>query len=137
MSEVANKIFPLIIFNYAQRKLGIDMFGYGQFGIYIIDLVLPIVSWGYNTSSSIAISDRQKAKQSFDSIITSSMLLRLMHAIVATVLMISLVNFCPAYRPYASGLLLIFHVIFIQYRYELCFSRDTKTLYVKHIFYCR
>ena len=116
LSEIANKIFPLIIFNYAQRKLGLEMFGYSQFGIYLVDLFVPFVVWGYNNAISIKAGEAHKNKLDFSEIVSTSLVLRMANAVIAAIVLTGLVNFYPAYAHYKT------------IAYSLCFILFTSAL---------
>ena len=111
-AEIANKIFPLVIIHYAQSRLGMERFGYAQFGIYLVDLFLPVVVWGYQMLGSIRTGEEHGAGRSPGAFAGTLITMRLIHAVFATIALFALVYLVPEWQPYRHVVLALSFILF-------------------------
>ncbi len=97
--EILNKIAPLIIIHIAQKRLGIEKFGYALFGISVIELVLPVISFGYNQYGVIAAG---KDPSAIPKLMSSIFVLKLGHCIGLLACLYLFFGYVPAYQSYFS-----------------------------------
>ena len=81
ISEIANKIFPLVTLRYATEHLGIRSFGVSQFSQFLIDLAIFFVVFGYQGWGVIAWRNAPAEERS--QLFSVTVLLRLGHAFLA------------------------------------------------------
>jgi O-antigen/teichoic acid export membrane protein len=85
VSEIVNKIAPLLTIRHAQQALGLASFGAAQYIMYLIDIFLPWVAFGYYLKGA---HDYQAADQSERRQIVGRLtLVRLFHATAAYLLL--------------------------------------------------
>ncbi len=104
LAEVFNKAFPLITVHYAQSRLGLEALGYAHYVIYLVDLIVPFVAWGYQGFGSHAVSatkDPVRVRQIMGSILA----LRLFNGFVLSALLLAAVWTVPQWQEYRSGVL--------------------------------
>lgn len=87
VSEVANKIFPLLTLHFAAERLGVRSFGLSQFAQYLIDLAIFFVVFGYQSWGMIAWRHAKPEERS--SLFSSAVLLRLIHAGIAGIILVA------------------------------------------------
>ena len=57
--ELCNKLYPLLLFGLVIRRIGYEAFGQAQFGISLVELAVPLVTFGYHDYASIKVGRRQ------------------------------------------------------------------------------
>ena len=97
----------------AQSRLGIEQFGYALFGITVIELVLPIITFGYNQYATIAGG---KDPGLLSKLMSSVFLLKLIHFLVLLGFLLAFFRFVSAYQIYfpliaSVSFILVFAVI--------------------------
>ncbi len=97
-SEVANKIFPLLTLHFAAERLGIRSFGLSQFAQWLIDLAIFFVVFGYQSWGMIAW--RHAKPEERGEIFATSVLLRLIHAVIAGVILVLVLSQNPSWSIY-------------------------------------
>ncbi|MBI2603652.1 MAG: hypothetical protein HYW48_11425 [Deltaproteobacteria bacterium] len=97
--EMLNKVAPLIIIHFAQKRLGIEKFGFALFGISVIELVTPFIVFGYNQFGILAAGKNQV---SMDRLIGNMWFLKCFHFLLLLVFLFMFFFFVPAYRSYFS-----------------------------------
>jgi O-antigen/teichoic acid export membrane protein len=112
LAEIINKIFPLIVINYAQAKLGMEGFGYAQFGLLMVDLTIPFVLYGYHNYSSIEIGKSSSNKEAVGKIISQIISARLIHAVLASIGLLLFLTYSESYRQYLPVALATIFVLF-------------------------
>jgi O-antigen/teichoic acid export membrane protein len=114
--EVINKIAPFIILHVALKRLGVERFGYAQFGISLVDFMLPLVTFGYQIFGSIEIGRLKSKITDVEQLVSDIFYLKLIHATVAFTLLMLFVGLSPHYQEYLSitaalGFILFFTAI--------------------------
>lgn len=110
--EFLNKIAPLVIFHLAQKRLGLEKFGYALFGISVIELVIPFITFGYNQYGTIAAG---KDPERIRKLMSNIFVLKFIHLLILLAFLYSFFLFSPNYRIYYPmmlplGMLLLFSV---------------------------
>jgi O-antigen/teichoic acid export membrane protein len=103
--EVLNKIIPLAAIHIAQERIGIEGFGFAQFGISVYEILIPFITFGYNYFGIIEMGRNQDAGSRIKSLISRIIAAKLAHALIIFVLLFSVVGSVEHYRPY--GVLLL------------------------------
>lgn len=120
IAEIANKIFPLIIIHYVQLKLGLKQFGYAQFGIYLVDLSLPFVAWGYHTLGPLKIGKNRDNVKQVEKIIGTIVFLKVIHALFASTFLIAFISISDEYRAYLP-IVLALSFIYVTHAFDMTF----------------
>jgi O-antigen/teichoic acid export membrane protein len=63
LGELVNKIIPLLLIRLGQDRLGLHALGEAQFGIYIVELFLPVMTWGFELYGPISLRGIDKGSQ--------------------------------------------------------------------------
>jgi len=99
-AELVNKIIPLLLIRFGQSRLGLESLGEAQFAIYIVELFLPIMTWGFELYGPISLRGIDKGsfewKRRVGSIVGTRMF---MGVLVYGLLLFSLYMF-PKFSPY-------------------------------------
>lgn len=82
--EILNKIVPLIVLSYVQKKLGVTAFGGAQFGIAIIEMAIPLVVFGYYHLGLVELS-KSPSNSAIGHLISNLSALKLIHALCVAV----------------------------------------------------
>lgn len=98
ISEIANKIFPLLTLRYATEHLGIRSFGVSQFSQFLLDLAIFFVVFGYQGWGVIAWRNAPESERS--QLFSVAVLLRLLHAFLAISALVIALNMNPAWDHY-------------------------------------
>ncbi len=110
--EFLNKIAPLVIIHIAQKRLGLEKFGYALFGISVIELVIPFITFGYNQYGTITAG---REPESIRKLMSNIFVLKFLHLLFLLGFLYSFFLFSPTYRIYFPmmlplGTLLLFGV---------------------------
>ncbi|MCX6130167.1 MAG: oligosaccharide flippase family protein [Proteobacteria bacterium] len=79
--EAINKVSPLLILHHAQKTLGLAAFGWAQYGIAIIESLIPLVAFGY---TNFAIAEAGSAEHPLiraKQVLSPIAILKLVHAL--------------------------------------------------------
>lgn len=102
--ELLNKLVPLILIYYAQKKLGLDQFGLAMYGVAVIELFLPWITFGYNHFGSVSIAEALNQKPANPDqaahTISNIVCLRLIHGVVIALLVLGTYWFTPQLKEY-------------------------------------
>jgi O-antigen/teichoic acid export membrane protein len=79
--EILNKIVPLVVLSYVQKKLGVTAFGGAQFGIAIIEMAIPLVVFGYYHLGLVELS-KKPSNSAIGHLISNLSALKLIHALL-------------------------------------------------------
>ncbi len=112
IAELVNKLFPLVIIHYAQTKLGMESFGYAQFGMLLVDLTIPFVVYGYQNYTSIEIGRNKDNKDYISKLLSNVIFIRLIHAGIAAFFLGLLVAQSSKYQDYLAVVLATSFVLF-------------------------
>jgi hypothetical protein len=134
ISEIINKLTPLIILRLARIRLGLDIFGKAQYAIIFIETIAPFLTIGSSLLGALELGDgrlknnREKKIFSFHLILAKSlMLIVTLLILIPTILKTSLYE----YKTYlfAASLLLLSTVLETDY-----ISLGKQRLILRHIF---
>lgn len=50
-AELVNKLIPLILVRFGGQRLGLDGYGFSQYGMFLIDILTPWIAFGYSLNS--------------------------------------------------------------------------------------
>lgn len=98
--EVINKIIPLFVLHLAQKRLGLESFGFAQFGISVFEVMIPLLTYGYNNFGSIAIGKHRDDPALINKLVSNILTLKLLHALVIGLVAILGTRLIPSYQPY-------------------------------------
>ncbi len=109
--------------HFAQRKVGIEGFGYAQFGISIIEVAIPLVVAGYNNYGTVTIGALGRNDSGkIGALIGDILALKLIHACVVFGMLVTLAFKVPGYSQYVP--------LIIALSFALLFS-GTELLWVQ------
>jgi O-antigen/teichoic acid export membrane protein len=108
--EIINKISPLFILYLAKTRLGIERFGYSQFAVNLIEAAIPFIVFGYTIVGSKEVARLKEQPDKLGSMLSSMMVLRLVHALLTTA---GLAFVCGAFSQYQPYLKLVMMLSFI------------------------
>lgn len=91
---------PLYLIHYAQSRLGIEAFGFAQFGISAIEIATPLIVFGYNNYGIIEIGRAGGDREKIRSIISNTMALKMIHAATVFVLLLGAGTCIQSYNKY-------------------------------------
>lgn len=100
--ELLNKIAPLIIIHFAQRRLGIENFGYALFGLTVIEVAVPFIVFGYN---QVGIIEGGKNPERISTLISNIFLLKTLHFFGVVGALLAFFYTVPSYQKYFSLML--------------------------------
>lgn len=100
LSEIINKIVPIALINIASRRLGIEIFGKTQFAIYLVDIFIPFITWGYSAYASIVIGGDKDNKKVNGQLIGTVITTRLVQAVIVFICLTTLVFSIDQYKEY-------------------------------------
>lgn len=98
--EVLNKIIPLAAIHIAQERIGIEGFGFAQFGISVYEVLIPFITFGYNYFGIIEMGRNPDDVSRIKSLISRIIAAKLAHALIIFLLLFSVVASVEHYRPY-------------------------------------
>ncbi|RYZ56781.1 MAG: hypothetical protein EOP07_11680, partial [Proteobacteria bacterium] len=114
LGELVNKIIPLLLIRLGQDRLGLHALGEAQFGIYIVELFLPVMTWGFELYGPISLRAVEKGsrdwKERIGQIVGTRMLLG---ALVYGALLVSLFTM-DKFIPYRSMAIPIGLLMFVS-----------------------
>ncbi len=115
-SELINKIIPILILHFAQKKLGTESFGYAQFGISIGEIIVPFILLGSQTIGPILLGQVKDNPQKINSLMSHVTYLKFFQYLMSCVLLLIICFLLPSYQPYfplflLACLSLVFSVI--------------------------
>lgn len=87
----------MIIIHVAQRRLGIEKLGYALFGISVIELVIPFITYGYNQYAVIAAGRNPKTTAH---LMSGTSLLKLCHFLVLVGILYAFFRYVPSYQSF-------------------------------------
>lgn len=87
ISELVNKLTPLILVRVGQSALGLEAYGYTQYGFYLVDFLLPFILFGYQLKSIFLAKDALRVgdKARVSRLMGEMILLRSLHLAVIAV----------------------------------------------------
>lgn len=109
LSEIVNKLSPLIILHIAQKRLGIEMFGLAQYAIVFLEVLLPFVAFGYGTLGAIEVGRFKADREKTGEFISTILGLRVLH-LISVLLIGGVLVLQPAF---AESRLLILSISFL------------------------
>ena len=112
--EIVNKVFPLYIIHFVQKKLGVEGFGYAHFGISIIEMAVPFIVFGYHNFGSIELGRSNEDAEKTRKLISSIFILKLFHAALVFAFLSAVFTAIPAYHPYRSLVLILSFMLFFS-----------------------
>lgn len=112
--EIFNKISPLIMLALAQRRLGVVSFGQAQFGISLIEMVLPWIVFGYTYQGAIEFSQRKHDALASSRLVANILTLRLIHALLAAFVLLILVFFRSSWEEQRLIILTLIPIVLVS-----------------------
>lgn len=112
IAEIAHRIFPFLIIRHAQSQLGLDQFGRAQFGINLVEMAMPFVLLGYPHFTAIEVGKNKNNPKKLSSFLAQITSLKLMHAVIASCVLLSFVWFIPSYKEYFTIVLATIFLLF-------------------------
>ena len=82
--EFLNKIVPLVVLSYVQKKLGVTAFGGAQLGIAMIEMAIPLVVFGYYHFGLLELS-KKPSDSAIGHLISNLSALKLIHALLVCI----------------------------------------------------
>ena len=79
--EIFNKIYPLIIFRFVIDRIGYEAFGTAQFGISLVEMSVPFITFGYHDYASIRVGQSKDRDHDIRQVFTYTLMLKLVHAL--------------------------------------------------------
>ena len=76
-SEVVNKLLPLYLVHFAQKTLGVPGLGFAQFGITVIEITIPFITFGYNNYGIVKAGQIKDDPEAVGRLIGKIMLMKL------------------------------------------------------------
>lgn len=102
VTEIFLKFIPLLMIHLGQRRLGLEAFGYAQFGIALIETVLPFIPAGYNNYGTVRLGQIRDDVTGIRRLISNMVALKLIHALVVLGMLVALTLVVPGYHPYTA-----------------------------------
>jgi len=112
--EILNKIVPLAAIHIAQDRIGIEGFGFAQFGISVYEVLIPFIAFGYHHFGIIEMGRNQDEPGRIKILISRIVAAKLVHAFIIFALLFSVVGSVDHYRPYWVLLLVNSFVLFFS-----------------------
>lgn len=110
--ELLNKAFPLLVLRHAERTLGLDGIGIAQTGINLIDMCIPLVTFGVATMAAIQIGQSNRTPEALGAIVTPLTLLKCINALVVTVVLLGIMQLVPKFESSWHVVLALLFVLF-------------------------
>ena len=98
--EIFNKIYPLVIFRFVIDRIGYESFGTAQFGISLVELSVPFITFGYHDYSSIRVGQSRDRNQEIRQVFTHTLLLKIFHAFCLVLFLIGAFSLNPGIARY-------------------------------------
>ncbi len=104
ISETVNKIVPLLTLHLASTRLGIDGFGSSQFALWILEIAILMVAFGYPQSLPLMLRQSKSLteKQKIIAAVTANRLVQGLGVLGATAILLFTV---PGWHKYAPAVL--------------------------------
>lgn len=112
--EAINRLIPLFMIHFAQKKIGVEGFGFAQYGISLIELVIPLVVFGYNTWGTVQIGKIANQKREMSQLVSNVLSLKLIHALAVCTALLFAIHSAPSYRQYFNLMLALSFSIFFS-----------------------
>lgn len=100
--EIFNKIYPLIIFRFVIDRIGYESFGIAQFGISLVELSVPFITFGYHDYASIRVGQSKERGEEIRQVFTHTLLLKLLHALCLILVLVGLFSFDFGFERYQT-----------------------------------
>jgi len=81
--QILNKLFPIIVYAYAQRKLGTEGLGHALFAIALVDWTTPIVEAGTNNYGQIVVGREHENRSRMGRLLGEILTIRGINAVFA------------------------------------------------------
>jgi PST family polysaccharide transporter len=105
--DLANKLIPIYLLHYAQSRLGLEAFGFAQFAISLIEIMIPFVIMGYNQYGTLEVGRLRESPFKLRSLLTHLSLIKFVNAIVVSGLFLTACYLTPRYSPYMRTVTLL------------------------------
>ena len=102
MAEVVSRILPFVILHVVVTRIGAANYGVADFGFRLVDLMLPLVTFGYLHLGTVDLGIAGKEKAESSAIVSEILTLKLLHALIAGVVLVALVYLYPPYAEYRT-----------------------------------
>ncbi|MGE0171169.1 MAG: oligosaccharide flippase family protein [Oligoflexales bacterium] len=109
--ETINKLSPILVLHLAQMRLGTEQFGYSQFAITIMETAIPFVISGYLIVGAKEVTRLKDDPDTLGSMLSSMMILRLGHALITFLALVSMCLILPQYHSYLSIVLTLSFIL--------------------------
>lgn len=134
--EILNKIAPLIIIHVAQKRLGIEKLGYALFGVSVIELVTPLIVFGYNQYGVIAAGQQPKLTSK---LMSGSLVLKLLHFVLLLGCLYLFFSYVPTYKTYFPLMMTLSILLFFSAFDVLWVQTASQKVSISNLFvgFCR
>lgn len=112
--EALSKIVPLLTLYFAQKRLGVTAFGFAQFGIAVIEMAIPFITFGYNNYGSVLLGQMQGQPQAIKALIGRIVCAKLLHFFLVSSALLAFVFYSPAYHEYFQLILALSFMLFLS-----------------------
>lgn len=103
--EIFNRIAPLIVIHFVTTRIGLAGFGYAQVGMQMIDIAIYFVIAGFHTLGAIDVGRCRGDAKAIAPVVSETLALKLLHAVVAFCMLYLIVSYLPHYRDFRDVVL--------------------------------
>lgn len=114
LAELVNKLIPLFVIRIGQNRLGLDGLGHAQFSIYIVELFLPLMTWGFDIYGPISLRNMSIGSESWKARVGDIMGGRILLALLVYGILIGSVFLLDKFIPYRSTVLSLAVLMFLS-----------------------
>lgn len=107
LAELFNKLIPLFVIRIGQNRLGIESLGQAQFAIYIVELFLPIMAWGFDVYGPISLRKFTVGSEEWKTRLSDLMTTRLLLSLIVFIALVGSVFLVDKFVPYRSTVLVL------------------------------
>lgn len=116
--EFINKVSPLFVLYLAKTRLGLERFGYSQFAVNLLETAIAFVMFGYVIIASKEVVNLQEKPKELGSMLSSLVVLKLIHALLTIAGLALLCISVPQYEIYFK-LVMILSFILLATAFEM------------------
>ncbi len=113
-AELVNKIIPLLLIRFGQSKLGLESLGEAQFAIYIVELFLPVMTWGFELYGPISLRGIDKGSHEWKLRVGRIVGTRIFMGALVYGLLLASLFFVPKFIPYRPLAMAIGTMMFLS-----------------------
>lgn len=122
VSEGVNKLVPLVIFVVVAKRLGVESFGFSQYGITLFELSFPLIILGYNHYGAVLMGRHADNPSYQNQLFSDFLALKLAQALGVWILALGVTHSFRAFYPYqslalAGGVIFLLAAIDVRWLY--------------------